>query len=91
MIWNSFQTSQAPESKRKTTNRAVNQRFLIFSIDLFIDNLPVFSFELFEDVINAGEDLFVDIHQHPNFAGSFDKNIIEDRLKTPAAPAPSQS
>lgn len=85
--------SQAPESKRKTMNQPVNHRFLILFISssFFLDNLPVFSFELFEDVINCGEDLLVDIHQHPNFAGSFDKNIIEDRLKTPAAPAPSQS
>jgi len=49
-------------------------------------NLPVFNYELFDNVLNFGEELLVEINHNSNYASSFDKNL-EDKLKTPAAPA----
>jgi len=74
----------------RTHRESLTVRYLsilyLFLYLLLPENLPVFNYELFDNVLNFGEELLVEINHNSNYASSFDKNL-EDKLKTPAAPA----
>lgn len=73
---------------KNTQKETDSKKYIYFHFFLIwlVENLPVFSYDLFTDVINCGEDFLVEENQSSNYASSFDKNL-EDKLKTPAAPA----
>ena len=79
------ESSSRIKNKQKENDSKKYIHFHCFLV-LLLENLPVFNYDLFADVINCGEDFLVEENLNSNYASSFDKNL-EDKLKTPAAPA----